>query len=184
MERTKSNIEEVVSNVLSTELKDISVLTPEWVSQISDHYLRTNVVSLPYSILCRMEKGEKDTPPPGIEALRSALYQEFERYTPDEKKAFADAAETIIVKVLDIELETYIDVYGTQRFRTDTVIVYLFDSGVVNLDALSRDFYAGKMSTEDFLNFYAKSGYSVGGLSTLSHFSHLTFENPLWEESE
>jgi hypothetical protein len=61
------------------------------------------------------------------------------------------------------------------------VIVHLFDQNLIDLDELSLSFYRGEIATEDLLNFYAKSGYSVGGLSDLSHFSHLTFENPLWE---
>lgn len=181
MKKNQANVEEIVLNVLSVELPDSDLLTPERVSQIAGHYLQTNEVLLPESVFDALTTYENDSIPPGIEALRMALRQEFERYIPSAKKAFEDAVETIIVKVAGLELETYIDGHGIQRFRTDTVVVHLFDQNVIDLDSLSRDFHNGKMSTEDLLTFYAKSGYSVGALSTLSHFSHLTFENPLWE---
>jgi hypothetical protein len=182
MKKTRANVEEIVLNVLSLEMPDSGLLTPERVSQIVTHYLQTNEVLLPDAVLGAVVTYENDSIPPGVEALRLALYQEFERYTPSEKKAFEDAAKVIIVKVLglDLEFETYLDANGTQRFKTDTVVVNLFDQNMIDLDSLSRAFRNGKISTEDFLTFYAKSGYSVGGLASLSHFSHLTFENPLW----
>lgn len=182
MKKTRENVEEIVLNVLSLEMPDSGLLTPERVSQIVTHYMQTGEVLLPDAVLGAVATYENDSIPPGIEALRLALHQEFERYTPSEKKAFEDAAEVIIVKVigLDLELETYLDKFGTQRFKTDTLVVNLFDKGVIDLDSLARDFYNGNISTEDMLTFYAKSGYSVGALASLSYFSHLTFENPLW----
>lgn len=182
MKKTRANVEEIVLNVLSLEMPDSGLLTPERVSQIVTHYLQTNEVLLPDAILGAVATYENDSIPPGVEALRQALHQEFERYTPSEKKAFEDAAEIILVKVigLDLEFETYLDKFGTQRFKTDTVIVNLFEQNIIDLDSLARDFYRGKITTEDMLNFYAKSGYSVGGLADLSYFSHLTFENPIW----
>lgn len=182
MKKTQANVEQIVYNVLSVEIADTDLLTPERVTQIAELYLLRGSVSLPYSIARTLEKSDDDDTPPTVGALRFALYREFERYSPSAKKSFEDAVEVIIVKVLGLELETYIDGHGTQRFKTDTVVVHMFEQNMVDLDALSRDFHNGKMSTEDFLTFYAKSGYSVGALSTLSHFSHLTFENPLWEE--
>lgn len=181
MEKNQANVEQIIFNIISLETGDNKVLTSEIVSEISEEYIRTGELVLPESILSEMGTYEDDPIPPGVGALRRALRQEFEQYTPTSKKVFEDAVETIIVKVAGLELETYIDGHGIQRFRTDTVIVNLFDQNMIDLDSLSRDFHNGKITTEDLLNFYAKSGYSVGGLSSLSHFSHLTFENPLWE---
>lgn len=184
MEKNQENVEQIVYNVLYLEADDRGVLAPERVSQIAEHYLQTGEVLLSDHSL-GVEMAHEDLPAAaGVGPLRRALYQEFERYSPNGKKAFEDAAEVIVVKVLGREFETYLDVNGTQRFKTDTVIITLFDRGLIDLDELSRDFYNGKITTEDMLNFYAKSGYSVDGLSNLSYFSHLTFENPLWDENQ
>jgi hypothetical protein len=182
MEKNQANVEQIVYNVLSVEIQDSEILTSEKVAQIAELYLLRNSVSLPYSIVRTLEKSaDDDEVPSTVRALKAALHQEFQQYSPKEKKAFEDAAEAIIVKVSGVEFETYLDQFGTQRFKTDTVIVHLFDQNLIDLDELSRSFYRGEITTEDLLNFYAKSGYSVGGLSGLSHFSHLTFENPLWD---
>lgn len=181
MEKNLENVEQIVRNMLSAEARSAEVLTSDHVSHIAEYYLRTNTLSLPYAVVKVLEKDVSGFEPPSIRALREALNQEFSQYSPKEKKAFEDAAEVILVKVSGIEFETYLDQWGTQRFKTDTVIVHLFDQNLIDLDELSESFHRGEITTEDLLNFYAKSGYSVGGLSGLSHFCHLTFENPLWD---
>lgn len=187
MEKNLENVEQIIQNVLSVEISDSKLLTPSVVSQIAQLYLMRGAVSVPYGIFSRLTAphaaGQK-MDSPTLRALKNALDQEFSKYSPSEKKAFEDAAEVIMVKVSGIEFETYLDQWGTQRFKTDTVITHLFKKNLVDLDGLSESFHRGEITTEDLLNFYGKSGYSVGGLSGLSHFSHLTFENPLWDSND
>lgn len=192
MEKNFENVKQIIQNVLSVELSGLTddvekILTPDAVTKIAEIYLMSGKVSVPYGIFRRLvtdANPDKRMESPALRELKRALNQEFNKYSPNEKKAFEDAAEVIMVKVAGIEFETYLDQWGTQRFKTDTVITHLFNKNLVDLDGLVESFYRGEITTEDLLNFYAKSGYSVCGLSTLSHFSHLTFENPLWDKQD
>ena len=80
--------------------------------------------------------------------------------------------------------ETYIDENGTQRFYESTLIRHLRDTGVIDLNRLAMDYFAGKFNQMDYLRFNTSLGYSVCGLSELSFFADLEFKNPIWSDED
>lgn len=180
MKKTLENIEEIIINVLSFELTDSSLLTKSRVRKIAEDYFNTGKIELPESIYRSMATYEVDPEPPGIEALQHSLDTEFNRYAPTRESIFEANAEIIKVKIHGREFDTFVDFYGTQRFKTDAITAYMFKNKLIDLGALEIAYQEGKFSSEDWLDFHARSGNSVENLANLSDFSHLSIESPLW----
>lgn len=93
-------------------------------------------------------------------------------------------------------VETYIDEYGTQRFRQNGVIDWLFRSGQVSLNQLWMDYYTNSeadFSREALIEFYMALGYSICGFDEIfgpgSSFESnggdpAEIINPLWLDKE
>jgi hypothetical protein len=98
-----------------------------------------------------------------------------------DQKTKPKPGEIIIVKVGDKPYETVIDKDGTQRFRANSLVRHLCDSGRVDLNQLCIDYQQGRFTQEEYLHFNMGLGYSVCGLAELSSFEDLEIDNPLWE---
>lgn len=79
----------------------------------------------------------------------------------------ANPGEYIMILVDNMPVLTQIDEHGVQRFRKNSVIRHLVDSGMVDLNTLVLDFIAGKFSGVDYQEFYQGLGYSVCGFDEL-----------------
>ncbi len=82
--------------------------------------------------------------------------------------------------------ETGLDDRGVQRFRDNKVIDFILQrAGDYILNEIAIENARRPFSTEDLLDFYTQTGYSVSGMLDLNYFEDLTAENPLWDnESE
>jgi len=78
--------------------------------------------------------------------------------------------------------ETYIDEHGVQRFPMNTVIGYLFNVGILDLNKLAVDYHNGKFHKDDYMKLNMDLGYSVCGFADLSSFEDYEIINPLWSE--
>lgn len=99
--------------------------------------------------------------------------------------------DIIKVKVGGIEYETYIDERGTQRFRKNSLLDFLFNSrenkkqnSKVDLNELAILFHSKNppFSQRDYAEFNMMLGYSVAGFAELSSFEDMEIENPVWEK--
>lgn len=89
----------------------------------------------------------------------------------------------MIIKVNGKEYETAFDSEGVQRFKKNSTICFLVDSGQVNLNKLSIYCYLyDKFSYIDYMEFIMQTGYSVSGFADL--FPDAEIENPLWESKK
>jgi hypothetical protein len=89
----------------------------------------------------------------------------------------------IKVKVNGKEYDTIIDKEGVQRFVKNDVIDYLFNSGKIDVNKLSIDFYNKKFDKRSFAEFNMMLGYSICGFRDLSFFQDWKIENPLWNKT-
>lgn len=121
-----------------------------------------------------------------LSILDEALYNEFDRHKPTEKEQWEADAPKIIVKIGGKEFQTFMDKHGVQRFCGNSVITHLMShdrgNGPFSLNTLIVEYYNGKFSSEDWLDFMTSHGYSVSGLCSLTEFTYLPVENPLWDE--
>ena len=123
-----------------------------------------------------------------LSILEGALDNEFDRHQPTEKEKWEASAPKIPVKIGEKEYQTFIDQRGVQRFCGNSVITYMMSqdsgSGKFSLNTLIVEYYNGKFSSEDWLDFMTSYGYSVSGLCSLTEFTYLPVENPVWEHPE
>lgn len=87
----------------------------------------------------------------------------------------------IKVKIGRFQYDTVIDKQGTQRFVENSVIVHLFNTGVLDLNKLGQDYLAKKFSKKDYLELHVMLGYSISGFCDLSTFFDVKLNNPLWK---
>lgn len=88
--------------------------------------------------------------------------------------------DKIKVKVGGRKYSTKIDNIGTQRFEENSVLRFLVDEKIINLNKLGIAYQEGKFTQRDYAEFYMMIGYSVSGFSELSFFEDYDIENPLW----
>ena len=89
---------------------------------------------------------------------------------------------------------------GVQRFKTNSITESILDSSTEafnawnrgghqgpepwNLNTLLMGYYEGKHTTEEMVEFYTGSGYSVAGFAELGWVQErVTIRNPVWEEN-
>ena len=91
--------------------------------------------------------------------------------------------DKVMIKIGDRDMETVIDEHGVQRLPDNPVYSALFDSGALDLNALAVAYHKGKISFENYLEYYLHIGYSVDGFADLSAFQELEITNPIWDAS-
>lgn len=90
--------------------------------------------------------------------------------------------------------ETVIDDSGVQRFKSNTVLQYMFEHDtdgrpaamhkqMLNLNTLGVAYSQGKFDKRDYMEIVMQ-GYSVSGFCDLSMFWDWTISNPLWDDGE
>lgn len=88
--------------------------------------------------------------------------------------------DVVTVKVGGKEYETIFDENGVQRFRSNTVIDFLFETRRLDLNQLEMDYRNGKFDKRDYAEVKMALGYSVSGFADLSAFQDWDIENPVW----
>jgi hypothetical protein len=95
---------------------------------------------------------------------------------------------------------TTIDDRGVQRFKKNSIVESILDNSTEafnawnrgghqgpqpwNLNTLIMDYYEGKHTTEEMVDFYTGSGYSVAGFAGLGWVQDkMVIRNPVWEEN-
>lgn len=168
--------------------------TEENIKQIAEYFINREKASpdLDLTAFIQAYLAGEDYTPANFEELvlipmiQDALWIQFERYKPSQKRAWEDSAPRIPVKVGGREFQTFIDEQGVQRFCSNSVITHLMSSnardGILSLNNLSLEYDSGKFSSDDWLDFMTSFGYSVTGLLDWEEFTHLPVENPLWED--
>lgn len=91
--------------------------------------------------------------------------------------------DEIIVRVGGKEYQTFIDDKGVQRFKANSVLDYLSNFGIIDLNAICLDYHEGKFSKIDYAEFNMMLGYSVCGFCDLNEFEDMEIYNPLWEKN-
>lgn len=172
--------ESIIRNILQIETEKDNLLTDEIVSGLAAEYFDSKTVTLPKELTDELALVDSENPDWVHEEIMTRLHMSFHRYKPSEREQFEADAETIIVKIGGRDFETFLDSNGTQRFRGNSVIRQLVDSGAADLNRLSIDFQKGNFSNDDWLDFYTSFGYSVSGLFDVSEFGVLDIENPIW----
>jgi hypothetical protein len=183
MEKTKENIDNALKNMLPTE--EISL---DYIPYIRDAYLNGEDSDVAHPVHGNLSD---------VDEVYGSFFQErlediFDRYKPNTKQIQEAEAETIIVKIGGREFKTYLDGHGTQRFRKNHLISQMVDRNTqpgsrgnkIDLNQVAMEYYAGTYSLEDYLDFYAATGYSVSGLLGFTEFGHLDVENPLWDNED
>ena len=87
-------------------------------------------------------------------------------------------------KIIKIKIDrkiyhTIIDSKGVQRFPINKLYNHLWETGQINLNRLASDYYKGKFTKEEYMEFCRGLGYSVGGFQEI--FEDVKIENPLWK---
>lgn len=118
----------------------------------------------------------------------------------ENAKKDAKPGDTIDVMLEGEIYVTFIDENGTQRFRRNTVLEYMFDHNtdgrkidhtsrdggmhtqMLNLNTLAIAFKQGKFDKRDYCEI-VMPGYSVCGFCSISSFSDWTIQNPYWGNS-
>lgn len=90
--------------------------------------------------------------------------------------------DTILIKVGARRVVTTIDDSGVQRLPKNKFYCDLLDANLIDLNNLAIAYQRGKISFDDYLEFYLNIGYSVCGFADLSSFEHLEISNPVWKE--
>lgn len=88
--------------------------------------------------------------------------------------------DKIKIKIGGREIETIIDPHGIQRLPSNPIYKGLWDSGSLDLNKLAIGYHEGKISKEDYLEFWLHFGMSVCSFSEKHDFEDLEIENPLW----
>ncbi len=88
----------------------------------------------------------------------------------------------IIVKVQGINYLTEIDSHGVQRFKENSVIRFLVNKEIIDLNKLFIAFQEKKFTKRDYAEFNMMLGYSVGGFADLSSFEDWEIDNPIWNK--
>lgn len=170
----------LIYNILSLELKNHELLTDELVMRFAEDYHVIGEIHLTDQMKEDLDTQEEEYSGLIEADIKVRLDLEFSRYKPSEDKAFEDSAPIIVIKINGRAFDTYLDKQGVQRFKTNTVMQYLYDKGKFDLNQMAMEYYTGNFSNDDWLTFYTSFSYSVAGLSDLSYFSAYDFDNPLW----
>lgn len=92
--------------------------------------------------------------------------------------------DIIQVKVGEKTYDTMIDEAGVQRFIKNSLLCYLFEEDMIDLNQICFDYHHDKFSKIDYAEFMMALGYSVCGFAELSCFEDMEIENPLWEDKD
>ena len=92
--------------------------------------------------------------------------------------------DVIKIKVGGVAYDTFIDDKGVQRFKKNSVLDYLVNTGVINLNPLVIMFASDRFTQRDYAEFNMMLGYSVDGFADLSSFQDMEIENPLWNKDK
>jgi len=93
-------------------------------------------------------------------------------------------SKPIMVKVEGKKYETRIDLRGVQRFKENSVINFLVDKEIIDLNKLAIAFQEKEFTKRDFAEFNMMLGYSVCGFAELSFFEDYEIDNPLWNKKK
>lgn len=97
------------------------------------------------------------------------------------KKLDPKPGDIFLVKIGSHRIKTEIDKNGVQRLPCNLFYDNLIKHGLLDLNAMARAYHTGKLSFDEYLEFYLNIGYSMSGFAELSSFEHLEIKNPLWE---
>ena len=75
--------------------------------------------------------------------------------------------EHICVLVDGQPVETVIDKHGAQRFMENEVVVWLLDTGQLDLNKMAMAFHEGHFSLGAYMEFYMSIGYTVCGFEEI-----------------
>lgn len=179
-----SKAQSIILNKLSRELKSPELLTEHRIERMAFEYLSVEVVTFPESIQRDLDSQSTGNASYVLSSLEALLYLALKRHQPDEREQFAAEADVILVKIDGRLFETYMDIDGTQRFKGNSVVQHLRDSGAIDVNELTIEYHNGKFANDDWLDFYTSLGYSVSGLMDLSFFSMLDIDNPIWNKTK
>lgn len=174
----------IILNKLSTELSAPELLTEHRIERMAFEYMSAGIITLPESLHRDLETQSEGNAGYVLASLEALLYLALKRYQPDEAEKFSADAEVIFVKIDGRLFETYMDSEGIQRFKGNSVVRHLHESGTIDLNALTIEYHNGKFSNDDWLDFYTDLGYSVSGLMGLSFFAMLDIDNPILHETK
>jgi hypothetical protein len=88
--------------------------------------------------------------------------------------------DVVAVKVGGKGYTTIFDENGVQRFRTNTVLDFLFQERRLDLNQLEMDYRQGRFNKRDYAEVKMALGYSVSRFADLSAFQDWCIENPVW----
>jgi hypothetical protein len=91
-------------------------------------------------------------------------------------------SEEITVKVGHKFYPTVLDQRGVQRFKENSLLRYLVDKKIIDLNRVCMDYQCGNFDQVHYAEFMMMIGYSVCGFCDLKEFHDMEVINPLWEE--